>query len=70
MALIGALRHQVDARLQHGLAAPLGEQGRFDGVQNFVVGHRQRVDIGAVQIGNGNFGHCAPALVVTASIPC
>ena len=50
VAVEGGVGHEVDARLDGGLLAALGQQARFDCVDDLVVGQGELVDVERVQI--------------------
>ena len=48
---------QMHAGLDHGLAEPLRPQAALDGAQDLVVGQREPLDVGAVEVGQVELGH-------------
>jgi hypothetical protein len=55
--LVGGFRHQMDARLDNGLAVSLGAQAVLDRRQDLPLGQRQPLDVHPVQVGNIDRAH-------------
>jgi len=66
----GALRNEMHPRLDHGLAGAPGRASRPRRVQDLVVGQRQRVDIRAVEIGDGNRSGALAQGAITSARAC
>ena len=60
MAMEGRVGLEMDARLDHRLAVALGDQPRLDRVDDFGIGHRQRLDVERVEIVDVDGRHAAP----------
>jgi len=60
MAIGDRIGAQVDARLDHRLAAPLSVQPALDRAQDQLIGRREPGDIGTVQVGQLDPLHVHP----------
>ncbi|MNN35060.1 hypothetical protein D3C81_1488980 [compost metagenome] len=65
VAIEGGVRHQVHARLDHGLAVALRDQCLLHRVDDFGIGHFQPRNVPAVEVGEMNVSHMVPALQIS-----